>query len=80
MAGDVSDPEGDEQEEEASLMAETLELRNFCSILEATSIPKPKLPTYEGSLTAKHLIDWISELDKYFEYDEIGEKKKLDWQ
>ena len=58
-------------------MVETLELRYFWSILGATSRPKPELPTYEGSLTVEHLIDWISELENYFEYDEIEENKKV---
>ena len=58
-------------------MAETPELRYFRSILGATSRPKPELPTYEGSLTVEHLIDWINEPDKYFEYDEIEENKKV---
>ena len=35
------------------------------------------MPTYEGSLTYEHFIDWISELDKYFEYDEVEEDKKV---
>ena len=25
----------------------------------------------------EHLIDWISELDKYFEYDEVEEDKRV---
>ena len=58
-------------------MVETPELRYFRSILGATSRPKLELTTYEGSRTAKRLIDWISELDKYFEYNEIGENKKV---
>ena len=35
------------------------------------------MPTYEGSLTIEHLIDWINELDKYFEYDELEEDEKV---
>ena len=38
---------------------------------------KPELPTYDGSLIYKHLSDWISELYKYFEYDEIEEDKRV---
>ena len=57
VAGDVSEPEGDEQDEEAAPMAETPEMRCFPSILGATSRTKPELPTYEGSLTTEHLID-----------------------
>ena len=35
------------------------------------------MPNYEGSLTTEHLIDWINELDKYFEYDELEEDNKV---
>ena len=77
VAGYVSDPEGDDQDEEETPMAETPEMRYFRSILGATSRPKPKLPTYEGTLTAEHPIDWINELDKYFEYDEFEEYAKV---
>ena len=77
VAKDVSEPEGDEQDEEATPMVETPEMRYFRSILGATSRPKPKFPSYEGSLTAKHLINWINELDKYFEYDELEEDEKV---
>ena len=38
---------------------------------------RPKFPTDAGSLIAEHLIDWISELDKYFEYDEVEEDKRV---
>ena len=58
-------------------MQETPELRYFRSIMGATSRPRPELPTYDGSLIAEHLNDWISELDKYFEYDEVQEDKRV---
>ena len=43
----------------------------------ATSRLRPDLDTYDGSLVAKHLIDWISNMDKYFEYDEVEEEKRV---
>ena len=58
-------------------MLETPKLRYFRSILEVTSRLKLELSTYEGSLVAEHLIDWINELDKYFEYEDIEEYKKV---
>ena len=76
-AGDVSEPEDEEQREEAKPMQETPELRYFRLILGATSRPKPEFSTHDGSLNAEHLIEWISELDKYFEYDEIEEDKRV---
>ena len=74
--GDVSEPEDEEQREEVAPMQETPELIYFISILGATSSPRQELPTYDGSLVTEHLIDWISELDKYFEYDEVEEDKR----
>ena len=35
------------------------------------------MSTYDGSLIVEHLINWINELDKYFEYDEIEEDKRV---
>ena len=35
------------------------------------------MSTDDGSLIAEHLIVWISEMDKYFEYDGIGEDKRV---
>ena len=58
-------------------MLETPKLRYFRSILGVTSRLKLELSTYEGSLVAEHLIDWINELDKYFEYEDIEEYKKV---
>ena len=52
-------------------------VRYFSLILGETSRPKPELSTYYGSLIVEHLIDWISELDKYFECDEIEEDKRV---
>ena len=58
-------------------MQDTPKLKYFRSILGATSRPRPELPTYDGNLIAEHLIEWISELGKYFEYDEVEEDKKV---
>ena len=39
--------------------------------------PKLELYIYNGSLKAENLIDWICEMDKYFEYKEIDENKRV---
>ena len=70
-SGDVSEPEDEEQREEAAPMKETPELRYFRSIMGVTSRLRPELTTYDGSLITEHLIDWTSDLEKYFEYDEV---------
>ena len=76
-AGDVSETKDEEQREEAAPIQETPELRYFRSILGETSRLRLEFPTYDGSLVAEHLIDLISGLDKYFEYDEVEEDKRV---
>ena len=75
--GDVSDPEeeGNEQEEEAA--PESAEMKMLRSVLGSNSRLKPSLSTYDGNLSAKGLIDWIGELDRYFDYEEVEEDKKV---
>jgi len=46
-------------------------------ILVASSKPKPKLPTYDGNLSIEVLLDWISEMDKYFECEEVSEDRRV---
>ena len=35
------------------------------------------MPTYDRILVAEHLINWISEINKYVEYDEVQEDKRV---
>lgn len=56
-------------------MDEDLKVKLLKSVLSSSSRPKHELSTYDGNLVAKNLMDWINELDKYFEYDEIEENK-----
>ena len=39
--------------------------------------PKPKAPTYQGGLDANELLDWINDMDKLFDYDEIDDERKV---
>ena len=55
--GYISEPEDEEQREEAVSMQETPELRCFRSILGANSRPRLDFPTYDGSLVAENLVD-----------------------
>ena len=75
--GDVSDPEeeGNEQEEEVTHVSVEMKMLRF--VLGSISRPKPSLSTYDGNLSAEGLIDWIGELDRYFDYEEVEEDKKV---
>eukprot|EP00253_Pinus_taeda_P009358 PITA_09358 len=73
---------GDDSEDEAATVTdgseeEAPELRLLRSVLLARSKPKPEIPNYDGSLSADVLLDWVSELDKYFENEEISEDKRV---
>jgi hypothetical protein len=32
---------------------------------------------YEGNLYAKELLDWISSMDKHFDYEDVDEENKV---
>jgi hypothetical protein len=38
---------------------------------------KIDVPMYEGNLDDEELLDWISSIDKYFDYEDIDEGKKV---
>ena len=66
--GDVSDPEEEGNEKEKEVALESAEMNMLRSVLGSTTRPKPSLSTYDGNLSVEGLIDWIGELDKYFDY------------
>jgi len=82
-AGRRRDPElGDDSDEEVLTATdgsdeEAPELRLLRSILLASSKPETEISNYDGSLFADVLLDSISELDKYFENEEVREDKRV---
>jgi hypothetical protein len=38
---------------------------------------KMDIPFYEGNLDAEELLDWIRDLDTYFDYEDVEEDKKV---
>jgi hypothetical protein len=79
-AGEFSDPEieeeaGHDQEEVTAEDASTERL--IKAISRMSSKTKMDIPTYEGSLNAEELLDWIRALDTYFDYEDIEEDKKV---
>jgi hypothetical protein len=47
------------------------------AIARMSSKTKMDIPSYEGSLDAEELLDWIRALDTYFDYEDIEEDKKV---
>eukprot|EP00253_Pinus_taeda_P029029 PITA_29029 len=77
------DPElGDVSEEEVEVAAEgpegdSPEVKLLKFVLLSNSRPKPELPTYDGSLSIDVVLYWISEMDKYFECEEVSEDRRV---
>jgi hypothetical protein len=77
--GDMSDSEGEaEAEQQGEVAAEdAANERLIKAIARMSSKTKMDIPTYEGSLDAEELLDWIRALDTYFDYEDIKEDKKV---
>ena len=71
---DVSEPEAEEEEENVEL---TPDMRLFRSVLGSTSRPRLEVSAFVGGLNPKYLIDWINEMNKCFDYEEMGDEKRV---
>ena len=52
-------------------------MRFLKSVLGSSSKPRPRIPIYQGILNPMELIDWINDMEKFFDYEEIKEEKKV---
>ena len=53
------------------------EERLFKALTKTRKRPKFDVPTFLGKLNPEELIDWINELEKYFEYEAIEDLDKV---
>jgi len=75
--GDVSEPEIEAAEEEEAVEV-TSKIRFFQSVLKSTARPWNQLvPIYQGGLNPEELIDWINSMEKFFDYEETEDDKKV---
>lgn len=74
--GDVSEPEVEAAEEEEPAEV-TLQMRFFKSLLGSTSKPRLEVSVYTGGLKPEELIDWINDMGKFFDYEEMEEGKRV---
>lgn len=44
-------------------------------VIGAIMRPKPEVPTYQGGLDVNELLEWINDMDKFFDYDEIDDER-----
>ena len=79
----IRDESEDEREEEQVNQEEQEEVLNpeeerlFKSITKIGKRPKFNIPTLSRKLNPKDLIDYINELEEYFEYEEIKDLDRV---
>ena len=52
-------------------------MRLLKQVLGSTSRPKPDVSNYSGGLNPEELLDWINDMEKLFDYEEMNEEKKV---
>jgi hypothetical protein len=78
--GDVSESENENEarpDEEEVAVEDAAEERLFRVVARIGAREKMDIPMYEGNLDVEELLDWFRALDKYFDYEDIEEDKKV---
>jgi hypothetical protein len=76
--GDIREDESEnEVENEEVAVEDAAEERLFKAVAMIGAREKMDIPMYEGSLDVEELLDWIRALDKYFDYEDVEEDKKV---
>jgi hypothetical protein len=78
--GDISEDkseneDGNEGEEVA--VEDAANERLFRVVARIGAREKMDIPVYEGNLDVEELLEWIRDLEKYFDYEDVKEDKKV---
>jgi hypothetical protein len=78
-AGDLSDSksETEAEREEEVVVEDASNERLIKAIARMGTRENMDIPVYEGNLDADELVDWIRDLDTYFDYEDVKEDKKV---
>jgi hypothetical protein len=76
-AEDVSDAESEEIEVEEVIGEDAAEECLLKVVVKLGARAKMNVPMYEGNLDSEELLDWIRSLDKYFDYEDVEEGRKV---
>jgi hypothetical protein len=79
-AGDISEAESENEaghEGEEVAVEDAADERLFRVVARIGAREKMEIPMYEGNLDVEELLDWIRALDKYFDYEDVEEDKKV---
>ena len=75
---DPSDVSEDDESQEGEIAAqESTKSRMLKQVLRSTSRPKHDVSNYSGSLNPEELVDWINDMEKLFDYEEMNDEKKV---
>jgi hypothetical protein len=80
--GDVSESESEDEARHEREEVTTEDATNECLIRVVARMgakEKMDIPVYEGNLDVEDLLDWIRALDTYFDYEEVEEDKKVEY-
>jgi hypothetical protein len=75
--GNVSEREEESSEGGAEPEEEGVEEILVRAIMGVSSRQIMEVPMYEGNLNVDELMDWISTMDKYFEYENVPDENKV---
>jgi hypothetical protein len=76
-ARDVNEAENEEVEVEEVVVEDAAEERLLREVVKSGVREKIEIPMYEGNIDTKELLDWIREINKYFDYEDVEEEKKV---
>jgi len=76
-AGEISDAESEEIEVEEAAEEKVFEECLLRAVFKLGARENIEIPMYEGNLDAAELLDWIRSMDKYFDYEDVYEEKKV---
>ena len=71
---DNSDEEESSEDEREEVAEEVKVLK---MLMKASNIPRVEVPIYEGNINVEEIMDWINALNKYFDFEEVEDKKKV---
>jgi hypothetical protein len=78
--GDVSESESEDEarhEGEEVAVEDAANERLLRVVARMGVREKMDIPVYEGNLDVEELLDWIRDLDMYFDYEDVEEDKKV---
>jgi hypothetical protein len=76
-ASDAIESKNEYFEVEEVVGEQTTEERLLRVVVKLGTREKKEVPMYEGNLNVEELLDWISDFNKYFDYEEIDDEKKV---